>query len=271
MKVDFSGTLSECSALIPTLRKVGIYSATHGKPTLVFKKIWNLFCPPTAISNPPPPKRAGGGALRPSNDTKVLSSSSQRLSERCWIAFQPVNHATPSGSRALRSPPQHPLGPGGRALITLRQVYLESAPEKEQRRKDDRFFTGGTFLFLARGHSGRTTNMYKKKHSRLKEKKKCVFGASGAHAWQVANTSDVGVLTAVSEPDIWQHVAECELFKQPLGGKTNLPAVDSLSDSLHSLCVRAAWLFLTRIIRVAVNKHTRLGWRNFFCNVFISI
>lgn len=150
---------------------------------LWFLKRFEIFFVPLRQSQtPPPPKRAGGGALRPSNDTKVLSSSCQGLSERCWIAFQPVNHATPSGSRALRSPPQHPMGPGGRALITLRQVYLESAPEKEQRREDDRFFTGGTFLFLARGHSGRTTNTYKKKHSRLKEKKKCVFGASGAHA-----------------------------------------------------------------------------------------
>lgn len=139
---------------------------------LWFLKRFEIFFVPLRQSQtPPPPKRAGGGALRPSNDTKVLSSSCQGLSERCWIAFQPVNHATPSGSRALRSPPQHPMGPGGRALITLRQVYLESAPEKEQRREDDRFFTGGTFLFLARGHSGRTTNTYKKKHSRLKEKK----------------------------------------------------------------------------------------------------
>lgn len=58
LKVDLSGSLSECSAL----RKVGIYSATHGKPTLVFKKDLKSFLSPYGNLDNPPQK--GGGEAR---------------------------------------------------------------------------------------------------------------------------------------------------------------------------------------------------------------
>lgn len=118
------------------------------------------------LDAPPHPEKGGGRRV-----TSVKRHYSIKLqlsaAERAPLDRLPTCQSRdPVRFKGAEVTPSASPGAGGRALITLRQVYLESAPEKEQRREDDRFFTGGTFLFLARGHSGRTTNT-----AELKKKK----------------------------------------------------------------------------------------------------
>lgn len=146
---------------------------------LWFLKRFEIFFVPLRQSRCPPPtphtpnpKRAGGRrvtSVKRHYSIKLQLPAAERApldrlptcQSRDPVRFKGEPEVTPSA----------PPGARRRALITLRQVYLESSPEKEQRREDGRFFTGGAFLSLARGHSGRTTNTHKKtKQSRVKEK-----------------------------------------------------------------------------------------------------